>query len=339
MPTSKNPADDVTKGLTVDRFVRKAKWLSAPSYLLNCPIIESPQPVTCSVISDDLHVSNPINVLPVNFLDSVTNQPVDKLISNFSSLQRLKRSTAWLLRFGKCLKYKYRTLDLNRSSVLTVDEVNLAESLLIRAIHFEIVYSMTADSFLMAFDRFQSRRGQVDHLYSDNGTNFVSASKTFKDEMKQWSQRKAHESLKKVGVEWHFNAPYASHHGSCWERLIRSVKKVLSALSPRQSYTDESLQTLSTEVETIVNSRPLTPVQFSEVTDKPLTPNDLLLLKTPVGKPVKNDKNYIRNRRSQMSYLSNEFWQRWDKEYLPIIAPRTKWLEENEIFKSGMLYS
>ena len=390
--TSENPADDVTKGLTVDRFMRKAKWLSAPSYLLNCPIIEPPQPVTCSVTSDDLHVSNPINVLPVNFSDSVTNQPVDKLISNFSSLQRLKRSTAWLLRFGKYLKYKYRTHDLNRSSVLTVDEVNLAESQLIRyeqkrvftklydaltnrkqldnsvcprsirkfnpvmknelirvkgrlsydtmglelqmpillpsnshltslyvfeyhckvdhcglnhtftalrerfwiekpsstikrtlcecllcrrlkavprrqimadlpacriethchpfshtgvdvfgpimvkhgrshvkrygciftclssrAIHLEIVHSMTADSFLMAFDRFRSRRGQVDHLYSDNGTNFVSASNTLKDEMKQWSQRKADESLKKAGVEWHFNAPYASHHGGCWE--------------------------------------------------------------------------------------------------------------------------
>ena len=132
MPTSENPADDVTKGLTVDRFVRKAKWLSVPSDLLNCPIIEPPQPVTCSVTSNDFHVSNPINVLPVNFSDSVTNQAVDKLISNFSSLQRLKRSTAWLLRFGKYLKYKYRTLDLNRSSVLTVDEVNLAESQLIR---------------------------------------------------------------------------------------------------------------------------------------------------------------------------------------------------------------
>ena len=204
-----------------------------------------------------------------------------------------------------------------------------------RAIHLEIVHSMTADSFLMAFDRFRSRRGQVDHLYSDNGTNFVSASKTLNDEMKQWSQRKAAESLKKAGVDWHFNAPYASHHGGCWERLIRSVKKVLSALLPRQSYTDESLQTLFTEVETIVNSRPLTPVQFSEVTDKPLTPNDLLLLKTPVGKPVKNDENYIQNRRSQMNYLSNDFWQRWVKEYLPIIAPRTKWLEEKQNFQIG----
>ena len=41
-----------------------------------------------------------------------------------------------------------------------------------RSIHLEVLHAMTVDSFLMAFDRFRSRRGQVDHLYSNNGTNF-----------------------------------------------------------------------------------------------------------------------------------------------------------------------
>ena len=46
-----------------------------------------------------------------------------------------------------------------------------------RKIHLEVLNAMTTDSFLMGFDRFRSRRGQVDHLYSDNGTNFVAAAK------------------------------------------------------------------------------------------------------------------------------------------------------------------
>ena len=36
---------------------------------------------------------------------------------------------------------------------------------------------MTADLFLMAFNQFRRQRGQVDHLFSDNGTNFVAAAK------------------------------------------------------------------------------------------------------------------------------------------------------------------
>lgn len=40
--------------------------------------------------------------------------------------------------------------------------------------HLEVTHSLTTDSFIAAFQRFTSRRGVPEKVYSDNGTNLVS---------------------------------------------------------------------------------------------------------------------------------------------------------------------
>ena len=135
-----------------------------------------------------------------------------------------------------------------------------------------------------------------------------------------------------------FYAPYSSHSGGSWERLIRSVRKVLMALSPKKQFNDESLLSLFAEVELIINSRPLTPISFSEAIEKPLTPNDLLLLK-PVSIATSNvpsERDELDKKRwLQMKHLANLFWKRWIKEYLPLITPKTKWLDEKRNLQEG----
>ena len=205
-----------------------------------------------------------------------------------------------------------------------------------RSIHLEVLHAMTTDFFLMAFDRFRSRRGQVDHLYSDNGTNFAAAAKALDKQLSLWNCNVIDKSLVKSKVQWHFNPPYASHHGGSWERLIRSVKSILLALAPKQAYTDETLLSLFVEVELILNSRLLTPVKFKEVIEKPLTPNDLLLLKPSTNitsNLTTNESSFNRSRSIQMKRSADIFWQRWIKEYLPTIVPRTKWLKEKRNLK------
>ena len=45
-----------------------------------------------------------------------------------------------------------------------------------RAIHIEVVYSLSTDSFIMSLRRFVARRGNVRMIRSDNGSNLVEAS-------------------------------------------------------------------------------------------------------------------------------------------------------------------
>ena len=71
---------------------------------------------------------------------------------------------------------------------------------------------------------------------------------------------------------WHFRKT---------ERVIRSIR--LSdgyGAATQQTLTDDSLATLLSEAEFIINSCPLIPVVLDASGDEPLTPNDLLRLRS-----------------------------------------------------------
>ena len=83
------------------------------------------------------------------------------------------------------------------------------------------------------------------------------------------------------------------------------------------------------EVESILNSRPITVVSNDPRDLEPLTPRHLLLLKSdspmPPGVFQKEDL-FSQRRWRQIQYLSDIFWKRWSKEYLPLLQSRQKWL-------------
>ena len=84
------------------------------------------------------------------------------------------------------------------------------------------------------------------------------------------------DTLLKNKIQWTFNPPGASHFGGVWERMIRSVRRILVTLLHLQSLTDETLHTFMCEVEYILNNRPLTPVSADPRDQNPLSPNDIL---------------------------------------------------------------
>lgn len=208
--------------------------------------------------------------------------------------------------------------------------------LAIRAIHIEIIDSLSTDSFINALRRFIARRGQVKVIRCDRGTNFVAAEKEIRNAMKEWRQSDIAGTLLQRDVQWIFNPPYASHHGGSWERQIRTVRKVLNGVLTEQTFNHETLVTVMCEVESIINSRPLTVVS-GDVDDLiPITPNHLLTLE---GGPQLfgnfTVEQYSRKRWKHIQYLANLFWVRWRKEYLSTLQSRAKWAEPKRNLKEG----
>ena len=84
------------------------------------------------------------------------------------------------------------------------------------------------------------------------------------------------------------------------------------------------------EVESIINSRPITTISNDPNDLEPLTPKHLLLLKSPMALPpgVFNPQDYYsRKQWRQVQYLANVFWSRWIKEFLPLLQKRQKWCQ------------
>ena len=170
-------------------------------------------------------------------------------------------------------------------------------------------------------------------IRSDRGTNFVEASNELSAEWEHLvkDQDVIHEAMLQRKIDWIFNVPDASTHGGAWERVIRTIRKVLDALLTEQVFTEETLTTLLCEVEAIVNSRPLTYVSCDKSDPQPLTPNHLLLaggsLSVPVG-VFRAEDLYTKRRWRQAQYMADIFWSRWRKEYIPLLQQTQKALNQ-----------
>jgi hypothetical protein len=199
-----------------------------------------------------------------------------------------------------------------------------------RSIHIETANTLDTDSFLNALRRFISRRGPVREIRCDNGSNFVGAERELRKATSELDHSRIQGQLLHQNIAWKFNPPSASHMGGIWERQIRSVRKVLSALLHEHGsrLDDESFRTLLCEVEAIINSRPLTSVSGSPDDLEPLTPNHILTMKPFVLPPpghFQRDDVYLRKRWRRVQYLASLFWSRWKREYLLTLQQRQKW--------------
>lgn len=165
-------------------------------------------------------------------------------------------------------------------------------------------------------------------MLSDNGTNLVGANRELKEALAALKHSQIQRALIPAGVDWKFNPPGASHFGGVWERMIRSVRRVLKSVLLQQQLDDDSLHTILCEVEAILNDRPITQLSEDPNDLEPLTPNHILLLKgkpaLPPGLFVKQDL-YAKRRWRQVQFIADLFWKRWVQEYLALLQKRQKW--------------
>ena len=150
------------------------------------------------------------------------------------------------------------------------------------------------------------------------------------------------EDIGRDWIKWHKNPPFASHMGGVWETQIRSAYAILASMlkTHGKSLDNEALLTLMTEVEGILNSRPLTMEMINEPSSfQPLAPANILTMKSevvisPPGKFLRPDL-YCRRRWRRVQHIANEFWSRWRKKYLHSLQERQKWNTRRRNFVIG----
>ena len=151
----------------------------------------------------------------------------------------------------------------------------------IRAIHIEKLDDLECDTYINSMRRFIARRGKPSKMFSDNGTNFTSAEAEPRRAVKQLDVKAIEKYCTFQEIEWFFHPPTASHMNGACERMIRTVRKVLTdMLTDKCRLTDDILYTLFAEVEGIINHRPLTKVSDDVADDRSLTPSHLLMVRS-----------------------------------------------------------
>lgn len=201
----------------------------------------------------------------------------------------------------------------------------------VRAVHVELASSLNTDSAILAIRRMSARRGQPLELYSDCGTNFRGADVELCRAIQEIDGSKQEEYAAKNGITWKFNPPAAPHMGGSWERLVRSVKTSLKTILKEQALSEEVLSTVLNEAEHVINSRPLTHVPIDLNEPEALTPNHFLIglsSGSPVPGRFELADKCSRKQWRVAQYLSDCFWKRWVREYLPILLPRKIWKRE-----------
>lgn len=209
-----------------------------------------------------------------------------------------------------------------------------------KALHLEVVSDLSSETFLMAFCRFISRRGPVEQMHSDCGTNFVGAAKLFQS-VDQFThskefQDKCQTYLMSRNISWHFNPPSAPHFGGLWEAGVKSVKTLLYRTLGLQRLKYEELATLLSRIEATLNSRPLGAKSSDPSDFEALTPSHFLTLMSSTAQVEPNLVNVPLSHFQRWRIfkdIHSHFWKRWQTEYLQTLQNRTKWIAHNPNLK------
>uniref|UniRef100_A0A8D8SS13 Integrase catalytic domain-containing protein n=1 Tax=Cacopsylla melanoneura TaxID=428564 RepID=A0A8D8SS13_9HEMI len=199
-----------------------------------------------------------------------------------------------------------------------------------RAIHLELVDSESSSDLLLAFRRFLARTGGCKSLLSDNAAQFQLLQKTFQH---MYSDNDSHGILNKNKIDFRFTPALSPWAGGCFERLISITKQCLRKTIGNITLTLCQLTTLISEIEHIINSRPLG--YFGEE-DFIITPNHFLGIKRDSFLPDLSSCSEPRNQ-GAVSTLVREwkkgnqylevFWLKWSSQYIQSLRERndTKW--------------
>ena len=207
--------------------------------------------------------------------------------------------------------------------------------MVIRAIHLEVVQDMSTASFLRAFRRFIARRGTTSTIQSDNAKQFKLAKELLKDLTGPEFNDEIVSYMTSEGINWKFIPDKSPWFGGYYERLVSLVKTPLRKVIGKSIPCLDELVSITTEIEALVNSRPLVYVDADRESPKTITPKDFLSLNLKTGipfvSPIESDLPFdpMKSSSSIQSWkwesgqaTVEEFWRLWYTEYLLSLRER-----------------
>ncbi|XP_062533828.1 uncharacterized protein LOC134202863 [Armigeres subalbatus] len=181
--------------------------------------------------------------------------------------------------------------------------------LVTKAVHLECVGDLTSEAFIAAFKRFIARR-VVDGAEQNE-------------------------------VEFRFIPPRSPNFGGLWEAAVKSFKAHFKRTIGTRILQHDEMQTAVTQIEAILNSRPLTPISSDPMDFEALTPGHFLIQRPLTAVPEPDLSHQSTNRLSTWQKAQDfvqQMWKKWSQQYLSDLHCRTKWTRRrNNIFIGTMV--
>ncbi|XP_018494531.1 uncharacterized protein LOC108864078 [Galendromus occidentalis] len=195
-----------------------------------------------------------------------------------------------------------------------------------RAVNLQLTADMSTVEVLGALQKFVNRYPSVNTITSDNGLSFQRAAKELKTlyshivngDIKKW--------LADSFLKWEFITPHAPWFGGFYERQVQSVKRPLRKVLGSAVPHFRDLEVILSNIEAMINRRPITAIAAETDQIEALSPADLLygyksktffpqhVLKPP--RPIEADKIIFSRRWVHQQKILNSFWKRFHNEHL-----------------------
>ncbi|XP_068211759.1 uncharacterized protein [Palaemon carinicauda] len=183
---------------------------------------------------------------------------------------------------------------------------------------------------MKALWRFAGRRGIPSVIYSDNAKTFVAASSEV---------QKVYGHL---SPKWKFTVPRSPWWGGWLERLVESVRITFKNKTLGIRYVSKNeLETTLVEIESLINSRPLTIVSDELDFEHYLTPSHFILARNITSNPPVDIELYVvtpddlRDREEIGNNRLEQFWNVWRKDCIANLPPVVKGFNQQCKLKVG----